>query len=335
MSSGGDQGPDAVRWRRGPVSVTVPATSANLGPGFDALGLALTLYDDVEIEIRPDRRDLTIEIEGEGVEEVAKGAGHLIVRTMRAAFQEIAVRARRAEPGGAAVAADIADGGLPGLRLRCHNRIPHGRGLGSSAAATVAGILAARELHPDGHLLDDEAAFRLAAELEGHPDNVAPCFAGGLTISWRTAERIHWAPLRMIGGIEPVVFVPTRRLPTERARGLLPDAVPHADAAANAGKAGLLVAVLTGALPIDRLFDATEDRIHQDYRAPAMPESAGLLDRLRAIGVPAVISGAGPSVLALATRAQADSIAAEVGNGWHVHPLNVDPHGARVQRSAS
>jgi homoserine kinase len=326
-ASGG--GPGAVPWRRGPVRVTVPATSANLGPGFDALGLALTLYDEVEVEVT--ERDLTIEIEGEGVEEVAKGADHLIARTMRAAFQ--AINDRRAAAGPLRRPTRT-PAWPPGLRLRCVNKIPHGRGLGSSAAATVAGIVAARELHPDGHLLGDETAFTLATELEGHPDNVAPCLAGGLTISWRSASGIHWAGLDMVTGLEPVVFVPAQRLLTERARDLLPGSVPHADAAANAGKTGLLVAVLTGALPPDRLFDATEDRLHQHYRVPAMPESATLLDRLRTIGIPAVISGAGPAVLALATAAQADSIAAEVGNGWHIHPLNVDPHGARVQRTA-
>jgi homoserine kinase len=289
--------------------VRVPATSANLGPGFDALGLAVTLYDDVEVETAGS--GLRIDVTGQGEETARRGDQHLIVRTFREAYALI---------GGAPP---------PGLRIRCVNRIPHARGLGSSSAATVAGILAARALHPQGGRFTDADVLALATRIEGHPDNVAPCLAGGLTIAWNGATGPRMTRLDVVSGVRPVAFVPERRLATERARGLLPDVVPHADAAANSGRAALLIAALT--VRPDLLLEATEDRLHQAYRAPAMPESAALVDRLRARGVPAVISGAGPTVLALVSGSEVDSIGSEVGSSWHIHPLNVDPHGACVQ----
>jgi homoserine kinase len=292
------------------VRVRVPATSANLGPGFDALGLALDLYDDVDVEMAGS--GLSIEVSGEGEETAGRGEEHLVVRTFRAAYASI---------GG------VADGGL---RIRCVNRIPHARGLGSSSAATIAGILAARALHPGGAAFTDEDVLALATRIEGHPDNVAPCLAGGLTIAWQIAEGPRLARLDVSPRVRPVALVPDARLSTERARGLLPEMVPHADAAANSGRAALLIAALTAAPEF--LLDATEDRLHQSYRAPAMPESLELVERLRGKGVAAVVSGAGPTVLALALRDdEVDSIGAEVGSSWHIHPLDVAPHGACVQ----
>ncbi|GLY89380.1 homoserine kinase [Actinoallomurus iriomotensis] len=291
------------------VRVRVPATSANLGPGFDALGLALGLYDDVEVEVAGS--GLSIEVSGEGEETAGRGADHLVARTFHAAYDRL--------------------GGEPtGLRIRCVNRIPHARGLGSSSAATIAGILAARALHPAGEKFTDDDVLALATRIEGHPDNVAPCLAGGLTIAWETSGGARMTRMEVSSRVRPVALVPDVRLATERARGLLPDTVPHADAAANAGRAALLVAALT-ARP-ELLLDATEDRLHQSYRAPAMPESLDLVERLRAKGVAAVVSGAGPTVLALAFRdGEVDSISAEVGTSWHIHPLDVAPHGACVQ----
>ncbi|GAA0316053.1 homoserine kinase [Actinoallomurus spadix] len=291
------------------VHVRVPATSANLGPGFDALGLALTLYDDVEVGLADS--GVWIDVTGEGEETAKRGEQHLIVKTFRDTY------------------AAIGSAPDPGLRVRCVNRIPHARGLGSSSAATVAGILAARALHPEGASLTDADVLALATRIEGHPDNVAPCLAGGLTIAWETTAGPRMTRLDVAPGVRPVAFVPEHRLATERARGLLPDVVPHADAAANAGRAALLIAALT-ARP-ELLLDATEDRLHQAYRAPAMPESVALVDRLRAAGVPAVVSGAGPTVLAFVSAGEVDSIGSEVGTSWHIHPLNVDPHGACVQ----
>ncbi|WP_067453134.1 homoserine kinase [Actinomadura macra] len=308
-----------MRWPNEPVLVRTPATSANLGPGFDSLGLALSLYDDVEVAVTGD--GLSIEVDGEGAEVADRGDRHLIVRVLRRTFGVLDELAE-AGPGHAL-------GQPKGIRLRCQNRIPHSRGLGSSSAAIVAGIVAARALHPFGELLDDEAALRLATDIEGHPDNVAPCLAGGLTIAWTTPDGPKL--VRLESQVKRVMaFVPEQRLATERARGLLPETVPHGDAAANAGRAALLIAALTGGLGDAVLLDATEDRLHQDYRAPAMPGSAELVAGLRAAGVPAVISGAGPTVLAFTTASQVDSMDSEVGNGWHEHPLDVASRGARV-----
>lgn len=295
------------------VRVRVPATSANLGPGFDALGLALDLHDDVEVSLAGS--GLSIEVSGEGEETAGRGEEHLIARMFREAYASIG-------------------GGVDGLRIRCVNRIPHARGLGSSSAATIAGILAARALHPGGGTFGDDDVLALATRAEGHPDNVAPCLAGGLTIAWQNSSGPHLTRLDVAPDVRPVVLVPETRLATERARGLLPPAVPHADAAANAGRAALLVAALTRSPRL--LLDATEDRLHQSYRAPAMPESLALVGRLRAQGIAAVVSGAGPTVLALMSRdgelaAVTDSIGAEVGTSWHIHTLDVAPHGARVQ----
>lgn len=301
------------------VLVRTPATSANLGPGFDSLGLALSLYDDVEVALTGD--GVSIEVDGEGAEVADRGERHLIVKVLRRTFDVLDDLAA-AGPGQPA-------GQPKGVRLRCRNRIPHSRGLGSSSAAIVAGIVAARALHPHGDLMDDDAALRLATDIEGHPDNVAPCLAGGLTIAWTTPDGARL--VRLEPQVRQVVaFVPEQRLATERARGLLPETVPHADAAANAGRAALLVAALSGGLGDGVLLDATEDRLHQNYRAPAMPESAELVERLRSAGVPAVISGAGPTVLAFTNASRVDSMAPRVGNGWHEHPLDVATRGACV-----
>lgn len=298
-------------WRDEPVLVRVPATSANLGPGFDSLGLALSLYDDVAARVTAS--GLSIEVSGEGAGDVADaGEKHLVVRAMRAAFDSL---------GG---------GQPPGIAVRCVNRIPHGRGLGSSAAAIVAGVLAARALagadcHPD-------EALPLANELEGHPDNVAPCLYGGLTIAWLTGTVARAVKVEPAEQITPVAIIAPEPVSTERARGLLPEQVPHRDAARNAGRAALLVAALT--VRPDALLDATEDRLHQDYREPAMPATHTLVRRLRETGLPAVVSGAGPSVLALLTSGHGletlDSIARETGIEWRVSPLDVERQGGSV-----
>ncbi|MEV0312854.1 homoserine kinase [Nonomuraea fuscirosea] len=293
------------------VDIRVPATSANLGPGYDALGLALNLHDEVRATLS-DERGVHVTVAGEGEGEVDLGEGHLVVKAMRAAFGRMGVP----QP--------------EGIRLHCHNRIPHARGLGSSSAAVCAGILAARAL-ADGELSDDDV-YALATEMEGHPDNVAPCLAGGLTVAWFD----HAGVARMVKlaadqRVRPVVVVPSTRLSTEAARGLLPKDVPHEDASFNAGRAALLIAALTQRPEPELLLAATEDRLHQHYRAPAMRQSADLVERLRAVGVPAVVSGAGPTVLAFSTSDTQDLIAPEVGNDWHIQQMDVDPVGADVQ----
>jgi homoserine kinase len=295
-------------FRAAPVRVRVPATSANLGPGFDSLGLALGLYDDLAVRITDD--GISVDVAGEGADEVPRNAKHLVVRAMQATFTRL--------------------GGQPrGIELSCANRIPHGRGLGSSAAAICAGITAARALTLAGdQLLDDDAAFVLADELEGHPDNVAACLFGGLTIAWKGADGARAARLDPSPAITPVVLVPPGQLATAKARKLLPETVPHADAARNAGRAALLVEAMTRRPEL--LLDATEDRLHQSYRAPAMKRSAGLVDKLRDAGIAAVISGAGPSVLALAVHGQAEAAAAMAPAGWTVHTPGLSARGAHV-----
>lgn len=318
-----------MNWPAQPVTVRVPATSANLGPGFDALGLALTLYDEVEVRIR--RHGLAIQVSGAGEDTAAAGESHLVVRAMRAAFA-----AAGRQP--------------PGLALRCVNRIPHGRGLGSSAAAIVAGVLAARALatgvaqdafpprqqaSPAAHTLPDHELFALASEIESHPDNVAACLAGGLTIAWAEETGPRLARLSPLPVIAPVACIAPGPQLTGAARQMLPKTVPHADAAANAGRSALLVAALTSDPAV--LLAATEDRLHQPFRASAMPVTARLVRRLRGAGIPAVVSGAGPSVLAFLIRGTSaemevvGSIVAETGTGWLVSPLDVDRHGASVQ----
>jgi homoserine kinase len=299
----------APAFRAAATRVRVPATSANLGPGFDAFGLALGLYDDVVVRVADS--GLHVDIAGEGADTLARDERHLVVRSMRAAFDRL--------------------GGQPrGLEVVCANRIPHGRGLGSSSAAIVAGITAARSVTVGGpELLDDAAVLALASEIEGHPDNVAACILGGFTIAWtESGDEARAITLAPSPDIVPLVFVPSNPVLTEVARGLLPATVPHADAAANVGRAALLVEAVTHRP--DLLLPATEDRLHQDYRTPAMPESAVLVAVLRSQGVAAVISGAGPTVLALTDEATAEKALAEAGPEWAAHRLALDLEGACV-----
>jgi homoserine kinase len=295
----------------GPVRLSVPATSANLGPGFDSFGLALDLRDRLEAEVVDG--GLVIEVEGAGADEVPLDEEHLVVRAMRAAFEAM-------------------DAHPPGLRLACTNAIPHARGLGSSSAAIVGGVSLARALVAGGSLLmDDAALFGLAARLEGHPDNVASAFHGGFVISGRDDGGDFFAvPSGVDPRISAVVLIPPAPVSTELARGLLPAEVPHAEAAANSGRTALLVAALGG--QPDQLWRATRDYLHQRQRRTAMPESFDLVEALRADGVPAVISGAGPTVLAFANGPSApgtSDLLARCPDGWTPLHLAIDSHGVR------
>jgi homoserine kinase len=315
-----------VSWRAEPVTVAVPATSANLGPGFDSFGLALSLHDVVTAQVTPS--GLSLAVTGAGAAAAGAGEGHLVVRAMRTAFAQLG-------------------GQPPGLALSARNEIPQGFGLGSSAGAICAGLLAARALAgPAGRAaLPDDAVLALATGLEGHPDNVAACLAGGLTIAWHPAgparpfgpdgpPGARVARLEPLAAIEPVLCVPATSLSTVAARQVLPAQVPHADAAANSARAALLVAALTS--QPDLLMDATEDFLHQGYRAAAMPATARLIAALRTARLPAVVSGAGPSVLVLTVAGgpgagQVAAIADADAAGWRVLPLRVDGAGAAVQ----
>jgi homoserine kinase len=295
-------------FRAAPLRVRVPATAANLGPAFDAAGLALTLYDDIVVQVT--ESGLDVQVAGEGADTVPSGERHLVVKAMRAAFKVL--------------------GGQPrGLALRCANRIPHGRGLGSSAAAIVSGVVAARALVVGGSdRMDDLALLRLACQLEGHPDNVAACLLGGFTLAWSEPDGVRAVSSAVARGVVPVALVPTTSVSTAKARRMLPEQVPFADAALGAGRSALLSVALTSRP--DLLLPATQDRLHQPYRASAMPRSAALVQRLRDQGIPAVVSGAGPTVLALADPATADRAVAAAPASWSTHVLDVDSGGAAI-----
>lgn len=297
------------------VRVRVPATSANLGPGFDALGLAVGLYDDLEVQAIA-RPEIVVDVEGEGAGEVPTDESHLVVRALQAAIE-------------------VAGAPLTGLHVRCVNRIPHGRGLGSSAAAVVAGITAARALVEDPDALNDEISLALATEFEGHPDNAAPAILGGATVAWCGEDGPRVISLPVHDDVVPTVVIPTHRLATSRARGVLPSHVPHVDAAYNSGRAALLVAAL--ASRPDLLLDATDDRLHQNYRAEVMAASAELVHALRGAGHAATISGAGPTVLILGTAAGEAKLSADLGelvdaNAWRVLSPGIDPGGVHATR---
>ncbi|QWC87002.1 homoserine kinase [Nocardioidaceae bacterium] len=300
-------------WSPRRVRVSVPATSANLGPGFDSLGMALSLYDEVTAEVPADAPAGLVEVhvEGEGAGTVPTDASHLVVRAMLACFG-----AMQLPP--------------PPLRLACRNVVPHSRGLGSSAAAIVAGVVLARALVVDGvERLDDAGVLGLAADLEGHPDNVAPALLGGFTISGRDeAGRWYAVPSPLSPHLRAVAMVPPDPVSTEVARGLLPATVPHAEAAANSGRTALLVAAL--AQRVELLHEATRDWLHQQQREPAMPATLAQVRDLRARGVAATVSGAGPTVLALGGE-DLDDLVGPAPQGWARHVLRPDTAGARLQ----
>lgn len=298
------------------VRVTVPATSANLGAGFDTFGLALSVTDEVELTTC-EPGILEFHIEGVGAESVPQTEQHLVVRALDASLAELGF-ARE------------------GLRLRAMNRIPHGRGMGSSGAAIVAGVLLAAQLVGDEVDVSDERLLQLATELEGHPDNVAPCLFGGFTIAWTDGSGPHMVRRDVHADILPLVLVPEQELSTKVARSLQPAEVPHRDAVFNVARASLFVLAITEDPTL--LISATDDLLHQPYRASAMQGSAELVEQLRAEHIPAVISGAGPSVLVLAdsehVRHRAMEIAAEHGT-WSAFPVEINERGATVAVASS
>ena len=291
----------------------VPATTANLGPGFDTLGLALSLYDELTVTVR-DTPGATVEVIGVGAGEVPTDESNLVVRAIAYAF------AAYSQP-------------LPGLDLVARNVIPHGRGLGSSGAAIVSGIMAAKGLLEGLVDIDSNALLALATALEGHPDNVAPALFGGLTIAWTTDAGPQHKKLIVHRGVSPLIAVPESTMSTELARSLRPISVPHEDAIFNVSRSALLIAALIQSPEL--LLAATEDKLHQSYRAAAMPQTESLLLELRAQGLPAVVSGAGPSILVLCSDPAQRLVAAELvarhdGAPWQSLLLAVDFKGATV-----
>lgn len=295
------------------VTVRVPATSANLGPGFDTLGLALAFYDEIEVSAR-DEPGATVTVDGVGHGTVPTDESNLVVTSMAYAYEQMGQK-------------------MPGINMVAHNRIPHGRGMGSSGAAIVGGIVAAQGLLRGVVEISPEKLLGIATDLEGHPDNVAPALFGGLTIAWTTDEGPRFKKLMVHRGLSPLVLVPEFTMSTELARSLQPAQVPHEDAIFNVSRSSLLIAALTQSPEL--LLEATEDRLHQDYRAEAMPETSALIGHLRRAGFAAVVSGAGPSILVLcndpsARLRAAELVAAKQDTPWHAHMLAVDFRGATI-----
>ena len=304
---------DRLTYKATPIQVTVPASAANLGPGFDALALAFEMRDIYIAQIL-DEELFDVDVTGEGADEVKRDGKHLVIKAMMRGFEFM--------------------GGKPrGIALRALNQIPHGRGLGSSAAAIVGGLNLARSLVLSGNsLMSDDDLIALATDLEGHPDNVAAAALGGATISWME-DRVGVptgcaARFSVDASIRALLLVPNSQLSTGKARKLLPETISHQDATENTGRAALLVHALS--VRPDLLFPATEDFLHQNYRREAMPKSVDLVNKLRGAGVAAVISGAGPSVLVLhnSSAAEHDDIIRSAGDSFRQIDVEISPAGA-------
>jgi homoserine kinase len=300
------------------VTVRVPATSANLGPGYDSLGLALSLHDTLTVETLGSG-ELEFELSGEGAETLPRDASHLVVKAVTEALHRLGFRHE-------------------GLRITADNVNPHGRGLGSSASAVVAAVTAANALVPESSRRGKDWILQLTSEMEGHPDNVAPAIFGGLALSWQDSDQYSSTCATVVDSVIPVVAVPDYELSTEAARALLPASVGHHAAAINSGRAALLIHALTS--KPEFLLAGTEDYLHQSYRAEAMRPSADLIRALRYAGHAAVVSGAGPTVLVLANGEDQAALAVDfIGAytrantpdvGWRVMKLAVDVEGAKV-----
>lgn len=287
------------------MRVVVPATTANVGTGFDCVGIALDWYDELELVVG--EQALAIEVDGEGAGQVPLDDSHLVVQTMREGLKE------------------WGDGRLPAGLLRCHNTIPHARGLGSSAAAIVAGLAFAWAL-ARGPELDLQEIARLACLIEGHADNAAAAVLGGATLGWIDGDRVRCESFELDRRLQAMVWVPTFEVPTSRARSVLPEMVQRGDAVAQAAMA-IRLAVALERRP-DLLLEATDDLLHQRQRAALMPQSIELLARLRAEGVAATVSGAGPTVFAIGTDAQLARAECVVTEGFASRRVGIG-HGVR------
>jgi homoserine kinase len=295
----------------GAVRVVVPASSANLGSGFDSAGLALSMFDEIEASFT-DKPGVQVDVDGEGRNSLPRDENHLIARVMLKTFANLSMP-------------------VQGLYLRCINRIPHGRGLGSSAAAISAAVVAARALAgTQGTRMDDQGALELASSIEGHPDNVAACLYGGFTVSWIDENSLARAvKIKAHESIIPVVMIPRFEVDTEQARALLPSHVPHRDASFNISRSSLLVHAMTN--DPDYLFEATSDRIHQEYRRPSMQSASALVTSLRMKNHAAYISGSGPTVCVLTNSEKVEEVISLVPDEFEAQQLAIAESGASVQ----
>jgi homoserine kinase len=302
-------------FKANPIQVQVPATSANLGPGFDSFGLALAMHDRYVAQILDDA-GLDIDVTGEGADEVPRTDKNLLVKAMNKGF-------------------DFLGGKPKGIAVRALNVIPHGRGLGSSASAIVGGLSLSRALVLTGiDKMSDEKLLQLATEMEGHPDNVAAALYGNAVVAWQEdqhgKEVAQAISLSVDTRIRAIAFIPSTAVATSKARKMLPESIPHGDAARNSANSALLVHALT--LRPDLLFRATQDFLHQSYRQDAMPASFALLTKLRGAGVAAFISGAGPTVLALHTGNESDvaELIRAAGTKFEAKSLEIARSGATI-----
>lgn len=283
------------------VGVRVPATTANLGSGFDGVGMAFDWYDEVFVETLDEDR-IEVLVTGEGADQVPRDERHLVVSSLLTGLEAF---------------------GAPriGLRLSSVNTIPHSRGMGSSASAIAAGLSLAYAIAHPGRGLDRVELTRLGARLEGHPDNIGAAIWGGAILAWTSGDDVALVRLGLHPQLSAVAFLPEVECATSQARSVLPDDVPRADAVAQA--------IAAAALPLalherpDLLLAATADRLHQPYRAELMPQSHALMQRLRSAGVPAAISGAGPTVIAVGTPEQLELAGPVASSGFTVRELAV------------
>lgn len=302
-------------FKANPIQVQVSASSANLGPGFDSFGLALGMHDRYVAQILDDA-GLDIDVTGEGSDEVPRTDKNLLVKAMYKGF-------------------DFLGGKPKGIAVRALNVIPHGRGLGSSASAIVGGLSLARALVLTGaDKMNNEKLLQLATEMEGHPDNVAAALYGNAVVAWQEDQHgksvAQAISLSVDTRIRAVAFIPSTAVSTAKARKMLPETIPHRDAAQNSANSALLVHALT--LRPDLLFRATEDFLHQSYRSEAMPASFALLNKLRGAGVAAFLSGAGPTVLALHTGNESDvaELIRAAGSKFEAKSLEISRTGAEL-----
>lgn len=289
------------------VVISVPATTANLGPGFDSIGLALEIRDHITARIADS--GVRVSISGNGATSLPKDESHLIAKVALDAARKWGKE-------------------LSGLDLECNNEIPQGRGFGSSAAAIIAGLVIAREL--TGVNISDVELLQEANRIEGHPDNISACLFGGLTVNaWNTVDDVESISLSTHDDVVVVMGIPNAELDTHKARGFLPAQVPYENAIFNASRAALLVAAMTSAP--DQLLAATADRLHQDYRKDAYPESMAIVSALRKAGIGGAISGAGPSIAAFTTSANVQVAKAIItGGGFEAREVAISPSGVQV-----